>query len=507
VQTGTLLELPLRIIEVEDLRACLLVARGGERGQYAGAGTVLKCRAGTVSVSEVLDTREYKGLWWLPGDESERLAGTLTITNGEAALELLGHFGRELLSETERERAYSLELADQPRIVGLSTDGKAITLEGDRGAPFTENIPGIPISTYRRNVTLIGKRFADGEEIGFDEVAIRASDLDDWTRVSGFHGGFQLEQQKTGLVPSKVEVTFDPPDDVEITLSRGETAFIRFTGKSRGIGGGSHHVALDQEAALHLRFRKRTSLHDVFQRVTEVRNFLSLAVGRPVAVLSVTGFQDDHVRDGSDQRLPIELLWGIPYNPDPPTQRRDPREMLFTLPEADPDISTVMKHWFAKQARLTPVFNLFFGVRHHSSIPLEVRFLSYAQAVETYDYRRRRRPGKKSLAQRMDAVLRGCRTVSKRIVGRQSEDQTTFIQAFKTTRNYYTHYDPKLEKKAARGSALYVLFVQLQAIIEMSFLHQLGFPCRSIDDILERARRYEEIRHFKALAEHDREKG
>ena len=73
--------------------------------------------------------------------------------------------------------------------------------------------------------------------------------------------------------------------------------------------------------------------------------------------------------------------------------------MLFTLPEASPDISRVMRHWFAKQARLRPVFNLFFGTRYHPDMYLEVRFLAYAQAIETYDYRRRRKPGKKSLAQ------------------------------------------------------------------------------------------------------------
>jgi hypothetical protein len=41
--------------------------------------------------------------------------------------------------------------------------------------------------------------------------------------------------------------------------------------------------------------------------------------------------------------------------------------------------------------------------------------------------------------------------------------------------------------------------MQLQAIIEMSLLRELGFGCRSIDAILERARRYGEIEHFKAI--------
>ncbi|MGH3083263.1 MAG: HEPN domain-containing protein [Gaiellaceae bacterium] len=159
-----------------------------------------------------------------------------------------------------------------------------------------------------------------------------------------------------------------------------------------------------------------------------------------------------------------------------------------------------MRNWFAKQARLKPVFNLFFGMRYHPNMYLDVAFLAYAQAVETYDYRRRQKPGNKTLAQRMADVLSECRTVSKRIVGMHPADQERFIDAFRTSRNYYTHYNAKLEKKASRGAALLLLSIQLQAITEMSLLRELGFPCHAIDKILERVRRYEEIEHFKAIA-------
>jgi ApeA N-terminal domain 1 len=44
----------------------------------------------------VVETHEYKGMWWLPSDETEKRSGTLTVNKGEAALELIGHFGHEL---------------------------------------------------------------------------------------------------------------------------------------------------------------------------------------------------------------------------------------------------------------------------------------------------------------------------------------------------------------------------------------------------------------------------
>jgi hypothetical protein len=437
----------------------------------------------------------------LPDREHEKLSGTLTITRGKAALELIGHFGHELLSATDNEKAYSLDLAEQARIIGLTTDGKRVTLEGHQAAPHTVSFPGVATATYQRNVALIGKQFADGEGIGFDEISIRASDLNVWTQVSGFESeiGMEKHKRKGYLMFSNVEIRFDAPDDIDIELARGERAFVRFSAQSHGIGRGTDHIELRQEAEFHLRFAKRAGLYEVFTRVGQIRNFLSLAVGRPVAILAVAGYQDDYVCEEAEEPVAIELLWEVPYNPDPPIRARYPHEMLFTLPEAAPEISTVMKNWFAKQTRLAPVFSLFFGVRHHPDISLEVKFLLYAQAVETYDYRRRRDPGKWTLAERMGDVLSGCQTVSKRIVGSAPEDEAAFIEAFKVARNYYTHYNPKLEKKAARGAALFLLFIQLQAIIEMSVLRELGFGCRSIDAILERAQRFVEIEHFKSF--------
>jgi hypothetical protein len=120
----------------------------------------------------VIGERAYKGLWWLPGDDSDKLPGTLTIKRGEASLELLGHFGHAFVRETETETVLSGGLGEHPRILGLTSEGKPMTLEGHISAPYTEHFPGIPVATYSRSVTLIGKHFAEGERIGFDEIAI-----------------------------------------------------------------------------------------------------------------------------------------------------------------------------------------------------------------------------------------------------------------------------------------------------------------------------------------------
>lgn len=448
----------------------------------------------------MLEKHEFKGIWSLPDPEAENLTGTLTVDRGKADLELIGDFGHELLSETSREKAYSLDPADQLRVLGSSTDGKDITLEKVEARNYLVSMPGLPVAHYTAQAILVGKHFAEGDPIAFDEISIRASDLNAWTRVSGFdvHHDFEKLDGTEFLTFTGFAIDYKVPDDIEIQLARGERAFIRYGAKNKGLVGGTGHVDVTQEAAIHFRFPRPAGLDQVFRRVSEIRNFLSLAVGRPVSILSVSGYLDDYA-EASGTRRPIELLWQVPHNPDPPERSRGSREMLFSLPEASPDISSVMKKWLARQSRLRPVFNLFFGVLYHPDLYLEVRFLTFAQAIETYDHRRRPRAGTIHLSRRVRDVLSLSRTVSKRIVGPDEEHLDVFIKGLVDSRNYYTHYDPKLDGKVAEGVSLYLLTLQLRAVIEMVLLRELGFPARSIDAILERGRRYEEIQHFKAM--------
>ena len=360
----------------------------------------------------MIGTREFRGWWWLPGKIGEELPGTLTVTQGEAELDLTGHFGHEILSRTATDIRASGRLEEQPRILGIDSDGKAITSEGHFAASYREHSAGVTLSNYRRRVTLIGAHFERGEKIELCEISLRASDLTAWTQVKAIETKVGRRKHRDGYyVWGEASARTKHLPDFEIPLSRGERAFIHFGTSFKGFdlfGRGSEHAELVQDTELHLRFARPRDLDHVFARVGDLRNFLSLAVGRPVAVLSLTGYRDDFTDDHTKRPRPIEILWGIPHNPDPPERPREAREMLFTLPAVQTEISRVMRSWFAKQRRLEPVFNLFFGLLYNQNIYSDVRFLLYAQAVETYGYRRRRRPVKREFRAQIREVLSTC---------------------------------------------------------------------------------------------------
>lgn len=482
----------------------------------------------------MIENYEYTGIWWLPSDDSNKLSGTLTINRGRAELQVLDSFGHARLNESETEAILGPFPSFVPRILGMTTNGKEITLEGCASGGSTMSFPGIPTTKYRPRAVFVGVWFTEDEQIGIDEIAISTTELDTWTCISGFAQNLSgIEQPETGLfVPTAIDVHFEPPASIPIPLDDGVAAKIDFAFKHTGMGPVTKESHITQTASFNLAYPQAQDFASVQESVGRIRNFLSLAIGRPVTVLGVTGYANDLVRPGSMSRVPIQLLWELVHNPEPADRPLHPAEMLFTLPEAEPGISEAMRAWFSQQDLLRPVFNLYFGMLYHPNMYRDVHFLAYAQAIETYDFRRRdatdlpvdehelrlaailaSSPAEHrewlrdkllssnllTLRRRIRDVLNECPTVRDKIVGPTGGERRAFISGFVDSRNYYTHYNPAGEHTAAKGAALYLLVVQLRAIIEMSLLRELGFSCAAIDRVLDRVRRYAEVDHLKAV--------
>ena len=485
----------------------------------------------------MIATYTYRGLWWLPATADEQLSGTLTITKGEAILDLVAHFGRRLLSESETARKYSLNLADQKRILGLTTDGKDVTLVDCSEAPVgnTISFPGIEVGAYRARVAIIGHAFGDGDPIELDAVEMRTSELEKWVDYTPFPA--RRHEERSGGV---IDVAL--PDDMEFTLGNGDHATLRFEMRTDGLGVVTTTATLRFAAWLGLRFVKRRDLAAAMSAVWRLRNFLSLALGRTQTVLAVKAYRDDLV-DGAPHRMMLDLFYGVPFNPEPPQRGSLPWEILFTFGRVREHLGDVLTAWLDQQDLYEPVFGLYFGTLYNPSTYREQRFSAYAQAIETYDRlkrpKARQRPRAEHnamlneiyagvpaehldwlkdklawsnhlvLAQRIEFVLNACPNVAARIVGpddaplrlktRGDDNLETAAEAFvrfaKDTRNYYTHYDTSIKKKAAtEPGEMHRLTIQLRAVLETAFLLDLDFPCEEIEDALKRARRFEEIR-------------
>lgn len=65
-----------------------------------------------------------------------------------------------------------------------------------------------------------------------------------------------------------------------------------------------------------------------------------------------------------------------------------------------------------------------------------------------------------------------------------ASERKELIRKFVDTRNYLTHYDKKLEAKAADGAKLHALCVIAEAILQLHFLKAIGFTDDEIESIV-----------------------
>src|SRR5690606_41012605 len=63
-------------------------------------------------------------------------------------------------------------------------------------------------------------------------------------------------------------------------------------------------------------------------------------------------------------------------------------------------------------------------------------------------------------------------------------DEDQFIRDAKNSRNYYTHYDPVLKKKAKMGTALFLLTEKLKVLLLCAILNEASFTKVQIERFL-----------------------
>ena len=72
----------------------------------------------------------------------------------------------------------------------------------------------------------------------------------------------------------------------------------------------------------------------------------------------------------------------------------------------------------------------------------------------------------------------------KDIIGTDGE-RREIITSIMDTRNYWTHYNPELESKVAKGGDLEVLCLKIEALFQLHFLQLIGFSQEEINSIVD----------------------
>ena len=122
-------------------------------------------------------TQEYKGQWWLPGKDDDKVSGTLYYNPGESLLlELIGNFKDE--SQDPFQELLNVHRIDV--IYGQCPDGKDITLF-DAGCNLQRTFKAdYPVARYHPREIVIGMHLPSITEKRFFKAVVKIPELSYW---------------------------------------------------------------------------------------------------------------------------------------------------------------------------------------------------------------------------------------------------------------------------------------------------------------------------------------
>jgi hypothetical protein len=442
-----------------------------------------------------MEDREYSGLWWLPSTE-DRVGGTLTISKqGDIHLSLIGSLGKA--------RRSSSKIKVHPVILGFPTKGKSISLFDCRvtrtETHWESGIAEIVVEQYEADRACIGAHLPDPDQLQFRDTWVEYSHSFDW----GSRSGFEHERAE-----GRYGWTYTHPAPIRATTSHGIVSVEYTLNSSEGSSG----INLQESTWFRIEPEGDLSFESVMSRfIRPLQNLLSLATGRPNAVL--------RIQTNLDRETPAEVIISGGYHEPEADKRLHPLEMLFSLGHVQDDFGEILDRWLRVHDELDSVCNLFFATWYRSMY-IEHEFLSLVQAVESYHRRRigglllpeeehkgrvasilAQVPGEyrdwlekeleysnePKLRQRLKELLDNTEKAISPLVG----DRRSFIQKVLETRNYLTHYDPKLQGTAAVGVELFRINRALYFLLTVCLLRELGFSIERCTELLRNYRKYQ----------------
>lgn len=445
------------------------------------------------------DEIQYQGMWHLPTAPKKQVSGTLSYMEGKRLkLELFG----ELTTMAE-----SMQVGSVDVIHGITADGRPVTLLDSIEYTRTESFGGFPCSTFSPHFAFVGKHFDSENDVRFDELYVQYRNLEEWANISGFK--FDFSQ-----LPREQIIKYSHLEPVVLAKLPSCNISLTFTWKGPAINLVQKQARIEQTTFICIRCDNRLFFEEFSDRLREVGRLLALAITEPSPPINVRGL----IRVNHSKPQIVEVLtdW---VGGELPARSMLPSQMLFTYSDAQEQTQKMFENWFSKAGRFGPTCNLYFSTLYNPRGYVEDKFYDLVRAVEIYH---RRTKNNEELPEnqhdrRIQNILSAVRehdvawlkakleysnepSLRKRLKNLIAEysyilndlitDEKKFVNKVTNTRNYLTHYDPKLKRNTAEGKDLIVLSLRLRLLLETIFLDELGFDRKKIEVWIRRTNHY-----------------
>ncbi|MCX6842364.1 MAG: hypothetical protein NTX53_08810 [candidate division WOR-3 bacterium] len=323
-------------------------------------------------------TRRLFGQWWFPDAPVAKVAGVLTLTDGEyPVLSLIGD-----LADAAGQRVSAPEI-----INGFTTDCRMVTLykselrsQNSPEIAWTKPANRLPQLVYESLVFFDGWQFQSSSELAFNEFEFQWRHSGRWTTGSARHIPWrQFSDTAAGIAGATTPES--PPDPKPaVVVVDGTEIRLEF----RRYATSSTTCNVDDDEALWVSVRyKDPKGHDAiyWNEVRDLQDFLSFCMGVPAVPFRARAVC--HL-PGSEAGVLPRIVDVFPPGPrnDTDAARFDQVRLLSTFDDIADDFDKHMSWWLQRSPEWRLITTAFLSTRY-GRLFMENQILSMTRALET----------------------------------------------------------------------------------------------------------------------------
>ena len=457
--------------------------------------------------------------WWQPGKPERAIPGVLhEVEERGWVLQLDGNFettdfsalakaGQPVVLPNKRPGEF-------PVLVGRDSQGHLISLIDCQVLEWSYPIPTLSGGELQLWPTILvyGVHFESAEDFRLRSLSVRYTHVDTWVGTHGF-----TVNLGTKFYP--VEVRYARPEPIECTLPNDLKVSIEFSASGPAMPI-TAEARIIQRSWLTVASTTDLPFEKLLEFATDFANLISLGVGEPLTPLGMSGKCTAQDPSGNITQASVDLIHN--RKPIAPASREVSYfDMLFTLPNIRDRFAELVRAWFGRDEAFRSLCALYFGTMRSPFMYVEHRFLNMFQALESFDRRTFQVPPEKLQArkERLDRILNAVSNMKERAwleqALRHSDEPAAAdrirhiveslhadwllskpnIDLAASLRNYYTHFDPKIEARLPpieeRVLAMHDLAVRLRVLCELVLLNSIGFDIEKVHELIKATRRLE----------------
>jgi hypothetical protein len=265
-------------------------------------------------------------------------------------------------------------------------------------------------------------------------------------------------------------------------------------------------IKLKQFPYLIIESKKAQSLEWFLEIASKMKNMIEIAMGTPLAfgkMIAESPSVTWNIEGEVERKKAIEIMHFLLSDNENEDKENQENNFLFNLLELHENGD--FSRWQNVSALMEPIIELYIDDLYNKNLSISRHFLNMIQALETYhsrmicngnlnDYKRRVeevisirpngfKPGDREflIGKSQKFITLGNRVSDLLVADFKIHFYTgdikflNFPKVISDTRNYYTHYNPKLEGKALKDDKLVTVYYILRNMLEYYLLRELGF--------------------------------